>query len=375
MRLRVLLTNFALATRSGSELYLQDVASGLLARGHQPIAFAPVLGRLAETLRDATIPVVDDLRKLSVPPDVIHGQHNHELITALLQFPGVPAVRVCHGWADAPVQTFPRIYRYVAVDDTVASRMLSEWGVPAERMRVMLNFVDVSRFAPRGPLPPRPARALVFSNDAGAHLPIIERACAPLGIAVDALGASVGAVAADPARHLRDYDLVFAKARCAIEAMAIGTAVIVCDYAGIGPLVTTRNFDGLRRLNFGVRTLSEPLSTAAVAREIDGYDAADAAAVSHRIRREARLDLAVDDWIDMYTEVIAEHRRAPVGSYDDEMRAAAAYLATLRPPGTRDHAYRLLRDLYFRCERSALVRTLLPSRTKARRLARRLRSS
>src|SRR5262245_40610272 len=112
MSLRVLITNAWLSARSGSELYVWDLANALLARGHEPIAYAPVLGRLAAQLRAATIPVVDDLTDVTAVPDVIHGHHNHEIMTALLHFPGVPAVRVCHGWFDERPQQFPRIRRF-----------------------------------------------------------------------------------------------------------------------------------------------------------------------------------------------------------------------------------------------------------------------
>jgi hypothetical protein len=375
MALRILLTNYTLATRSGSELFVWDLATGLQARGHEPVVYAPTLGRLADELRAATIPVVADLRHVSADPDVIHGHHNHELMTALLRFPRVPAVRVCHGWWDAPVQQFPRILRYVAVDDTVRGRMVSEWGVPPDRVRVLLNFADTVRFVPRGPLPQRPARALVFNNDAAQHLRVVSRACARLGINVEASGRSVGRVAGDPARILGQYDVVFAKARCAIEAMAAGTAVVVCDAAGMGPLVTSTNLEDLRRLNFGVRTLREPVSVDAIIRELSRYDAADAEAVSRRIRATATLDLALEQWMALYEEVIDEHRAAAPGDQDAELRLASEYLRSTRPSTAAAPAVDLLREMYFACERSRWIRPLLPSPATARRIAARLRSS
>ena len=375
MGLRVLLTNFVISSRSGSELYVWDLATGLLARGHDPLVYAPTLGRLADELRTATIPAVEDLRQVSATPDLIHGHHNHELMTALLRFPRVPAVRVCHGWWDEPIQQFPRILRYVAVDHTVRDRMVSEWGVPADRVRVMLNFVDTARFLPRGPLPERPARALVFNDHAAQHVQIVRRACAQLGVTVDAAGVSVGGVAREPERMLGQYDLVFAKARCAIEAMAVGAAVLVCDQAGMGPLVTSTNMEDLRRLNFGVRALREPVSVQSLIREISRYDATDASLVSRRIRATARLDLALERWIDMYNEVIAEHRASQPGDQEVELRIASEYLRSIRPNATGGHAYGLLRELYFSCERSRLFRALLPSRLTAGRIAARLRSS
>lgn len=53
---------------------------------------------------------------------------------------------------------------------------------------------------------------------------------------------------------LGGYDLVFAKARCALEAMAVGCAVVLCDVGGLGPLVTRAQVQHLRRWNFGRRT-------------------------------------------------------------------------------------------------------------------------
>ena len=96
--LRILITNNALAGRAGTELYVRDVALSLLARGHRPVAYSATLGEVAQELRAATIPVIDDLNSMSVAPDIIHGQHHLETMTALLRFPGVPAVYFCHGW-------------------------------------------------------------------------------------------------------------------------------------------------------------------------------------------------------------------------------------------------------------------------------------
>jgi hypothetical protein len=101
--LRILLTNTTLGDRGGSSLYIRDVATALLARGHHPIVYSPLLGTVAEDLRIATVPVVDNLDAVGVAPDVIHGQHHMETMTALLHFPGVPAVFCCHGWLPWPL--------------------------------------------------------------------------------------------------------------------------------------------------------------------------------------------------------------------------------------------------------------------------------
>ncbi|HJQ22902.1 MAG TPA: glycosyltransferase [Blastocatellia bacterium] len=333
--MRVLITNNTLAARAGSELYVRDLATGLLDRGITPIVYSTMLGEVAEELRRLTVPVIDDLEALAAPPDLIHGQHHLETMTALLHFPGVPAVYFCHGWLpweEMPPRS-PRILRYVAVDQTCRDRLVCEQAIPEDRVRVLLNFVDLERFKPRPPLPARPARALIFSNNANeqTHAPAIREACRRSGIALDVVGLQAGNACANPEALLGGYDLVFAKARSAIEALAVGAAVVLCDANGVGEMVTTGNLERLRPLNFGIRALREPVSAAALQREIGRYDARDAGEVSRRIRTAAGRDAVVDEVVALYREVIAEGTALPPADASAEARAAAAYLRALAP--------------------------------------------
>jgi hypothetical protein len=331
---KILFTNTTLAHRTGSELYVLEVARALLARGHAPRAWSPVLGELAAEIRAAGIPVSDDLAALAAdgPPDLIHGQHHLETMTALLAFPGTPGIFVCHGaqpWEESPPR-FPRLRRYVAVDEATRERLTVEGGVPAERITTLLNFVDLARFLPRQSLPPRPGRALVFSNNASetTFLPAIRAACAQAGLALDVAGIASGQPCPRPEELLPAYDLVFAKGRSALEALAVGCAVVLCDAAGCGPLVSAAELDDLRPQNFGLRTLTEPVLPAVLRARIERYDPEDAARVCVRIRLEAGLEAAVDRLVGIYTQALAD----PAGAAcRDENRDAAAYLAWLNP--------------------------------------------
>ena len=93
---RVLIATITLAGGTGTAIYTRDLALALLRRGHLPIVYASQTGSLAEELRHATIPVVTDLEDVASPPDVIHGHHQFETLTALTRFPRVPALFVCH---------------------------------------------------------------------------------------------------------------------------------------------------------------------------------------------------------------------------------------------------------------------------------------
>ena len=331
--LRILITNHFLRARTGSELYVCELATSLLRRGHTPIVYSPQLGHAARELRKTTVPVIDNLDAIGTPPDLIHGQHHVETMSALLRFPNTPAVFFCHGWLpweETPPQ-HPRILRYVAVDDTCLDRLVSESGIREERVSVILNSVDLEQFLPRSPLPEKPARALVFSNGAKetTHLGAVREACLKHGLTLDVIGANAGNVAARPQDVLGQYDIVFAKARCALEAMAVGNAVVLCDIIGAGPMVQTGELDRLRRLNFGVRTLRGRIDAAVLEKEIARYDATDAAQVSQRIRATAGRDAAVDQIIALYEEVIEEFEGGARRDEDAEGRAESVYLRDL----------------------------------------------
>ncbi|HXO41088.1 MAG TPA: glycosyltransferase family 4 protein [Thermoanaerobaculia bacterium] len=334
--MRILLTNTALAHRTGSELYTVELALALRARGHDPFVYSAVLGELAGELAAGGVPVTDTLDALAEPPDLIHGHHHTGTLAALLHFQGVPGLFVCHGyepWEEAPL-LFPRLLRYVAVDLPTGERLAAA-GIAPERLETILNFVDLDRFRPRPPLPPRPRRALVFSNNAheGTHLPAVRAACAAADVELDVAGIASGTVATRPEHLLPAYDLVFAKARAAIEALAVGAAVVLCDAAGCGPMVASANLDRLRPLNFGFRTLDQPLSVPALSDQIARYDPSDAMRVSGSLRQTAGLDLAVARYLELYERILEEHRARGAAASDpaSEGRAAAAYLRWLDP--------------------------------------------
>jgi len=241
---------------------------------------------------------------------------------------------VCHGavpWEELP-PVFPRIYRYVAVDQACYERIVNECSIDADQTTIVLNFVDLERFQPRPPLPEKPRRALIFSNLARRNrtFKTIRDACAKNGISLDIIGASVQNVSDAPEKVLPQYDLVFARGRSALEATAVGCSVIIWNTNGCGPMVTTAEFDRLRSLNFGYRTCTEPVSVKYISDQIARYDAADAATVRRRLRREADLRDTVEKLVQLYEAVLAEHQHtAPDPAA--ESRAAGLYWQRLIP--------------------------------------------
>jgi Glycosyltransferase Family 4 len=314
---------------------VRDCALELLRQGHRPVVFSTRLGTLAQEMRALTIPVIDRLDKLTSKPDVVHGNSPIETVAALLELPDTPAIFVCHAWdnPDALPPKMPRIMRYLAVDDTCRDHLVCQEGIGEHQVLVRFNAVDLNRYPQRSALPERPARALVFSNNAADdnYLPVIRQACAALGIDLDVVGERSDRSVAQPEAILGRFDLVFAKGRCALEALATGTAVIVCDASGLGALVTSDNLDDLRRKNFGRRALQNTISSVSIANEIEKYDPEDAKRVTARVRASAGLSPAVRSLVAIYGEAIADFRSRVAVDWGRERQAAANFLQSIAP--------------------------------------------
>jgi hypothetical protein len=312
MGLNVLITNINLWPPSGTVLYVRDLALELQRQGHTPVVFSSTGGGVADELRAAGIAVTDRLDRVRVAPDIIHGHHHAPTLVAIRHWPTVPAIFVCHDHTSpndrAPIH--PNIRRHFGVSLLCVRRLVGD-GVPEGSADLLLNFVDLARFSPRGPLPVRPRRALVFSNyaHAGTHLPAVVEACRQTGLELDVVGVGVDRIVTEPERLLGQYDIVFAKAKAAMEAMAVGAAVVLCDFGGVGPMVTSSRFDELRPLNFGFETLRDPLEVQPLLREIARYDPEDAARVRDLLRSQAGLPPAVENLVTIYLDVIAEWRQ------------------------------------------------------------------
>lgn len=325
----MLLTNNTLNARAGSELYIRDVAIELMKRGHSPICYSQDLGEVADELRKATIPVIDDLSALAEKPDIIHGQHHIETMISALYFQDVPVIYFCHGWLpwqeDPPIH--PSIMKYIAVDDLCYEKLITKLGMNKKGMiETLYNFVDLQRFKNIRCLPEKPKKALILSNYQQEVPQAIKRACKQHGIdSIEVKGLASGQPITAPENQLHEYDLVFAKARAALESMASGCSVIVMDYTNIFGLVTSDNVHFLRKLNFGVRTLQHNIiNEAVISQELEKIDSKDAQAVTAVIRETADMQRSVDKLENIYYESIQSWKKINKTISKEELLCSAS---------------------------------------------------
>jgi hypothetical protein len=108
--------------------------------------------------------------------------------------------------------------------------------------------------------------------------------------------------------------------------MASGAAVILCDAHGVGSMVTSAALPGLRPWNFGRRLLRNWPNPDTIAAQIHRYDAHDARAVSNYIREHATLARCVEQYQQLYDELMAEPAPPPLPAakeLDDSVRSSA----------------------------------------------------
>lgn len=98
----------------------------------------------------------------------------------------------------------------------------------------------------------------------------------------------------DPGSILCHYDIVFAKAKAALEALASGAIVIPCDKFGMGEMVNSENYAHYRKFNFGMRILNRPVKSDLVLKEIRKYNPGDSKILAESIRADTDFKKYVD---------------------------------------------------------------------------------
>ncbi len=310
MVVRILYTNNTLSQAAGTELAVKDLCLEMQRRGHAVAAFSVQHGGVAAQLREAGVPVAACPAEVPFEPDVIHGHHEWETSLAALQWPHCPVISFCqglYGWQEEPCVA-PNVVRWVAIDEPCRQRLLNTLGVVPDKVRLVLNGIDLKRFQ-AGPVEgPRFDKALILSNYATTNnfAAVVQKGCQLVGLDCQILGAGVGRSVVDPERALAEHSVVFAKGKVALEALACGCAVIVCDERGLGPLVTPQNFERLREESFGFPCMTEAVTEQGIISRLAERDEEKVMRVCTMTRQVASDERMFDDLERLYTEVQAE---------------------------------------------------------------------
>lgn len=304
--MNILITNIWLDNHAGTEVYVRDLSIALKSRGMGVEVYTPMSGKVAGEIMSNGINVSNSVENLKNIPDIIHG-HHQVVIDAITKFPQTPVVYFCHSGnilQEDPV-IHPSIKKYIAVDQFCMDR-LDNKGIT--NSGIIHNWVDTHKFRQKEKINDIPLRALVVSNVLSeANVSQIRKACDEMGMELDCMGREFGNSIANPEDIMTGYDIIFAKAKCAIEAIGSGCATILCDYSGLGEMVTSSNYENAKRYNFGFKMLSpvrENKIKDRVLEELRKYDSADIKKISDRIREESSFDKILLEIVEEYKKIL-----------------------------------------------------------------------
>jgi hypothetical protein len=257
----------------GTESYAFTVAEQFDRLGHEPVIYSPEVGRGAEVARERALTVVG-AEDLPGGADVALVQDAATAFEVAQLCPDVPSVFVAHSESfdpQSPPQVPGVVDLLVALNDRVAER-LRKFAAQHEVVRLR-QPIDTERFTAAGPLPERPARALILSNNNFAdRQAMLEEACAAAGMELFRRGGS-GHQTTDPRTALAEADVVIGYGRAILEAMSCGRAGFVYDWAGGSGWVTADSYPDIEADGFAGR--DAPVYTAAdLIAAFAGYDRA-----------------------------------------------------------------------------------------------------
>lgn len=338
-KLRVLITNNTIAARAGTELVVLELAKALRRRGHKPVVYSLSHGEVSKELNEAGIPTIENLSLMKEPPDIIHGHHHIEAMCAMLHFNNTPAIYVCHGflpWQELP-PIFTNIRKYVAVGNLTKERIVTSCGVDESSVKIIRNWVDLKKFTLKNEISIRPKKAVIFSSYVkpnSDYAKVIQSSCHKSGInTIDIVGYNSGNYVKNPEDTIKNYDLVFAVGRSALEAMSMGCAVIVSDVYGVSEMITPENFERLYG-EFGLPSLEvNNLNEDYLIKEIGKYDHLKIKQVSNLLRSKVCIDDAIDQYEELYYQTIDSWNSEKKHSQPSAQMLidASNYLAKLSP--------------------------------------------
>ncbi|GAA3928914.1 hypothetical protein GO495_06430 [Chitinophaga oryziterrae] len=318
--MNILITNIELGLRSGTVVYVFELAVELKKKGYNVEVYTHIIGDTGRELINNGINVTDNLHHLKNIPDIIHAHHNLLAIQALHRFKNTPVILFVHDrryFYDIPIKS-SRILKYIAVDYNCLERLLIEAKIPEKYTGVIYNWVNTDRFKLRTEFASRPSTALVFSNYAKEdnHYQVIVSACKQYGLALDVIGSGTGNYVKHPEEMLLKYDLVFAKAKAAMEALSTGAAVVLCDFRGLGEMVAPSNLNYLRKFNFGMKTLTRSFDEKLIIEEINKFNGDNNRLNAEWIREQASCPNVMEQLVQLYAQTVKDYKQGIRGMPD-----------------------------------------------------------
>lgn len=278
MAMHIVIGTLALEQPGGTETYCLTIARELERLGHDVTIVASALGAMADHIAAEGLDVATSFAELPSCCDAILA--NDAISAGLLRerYPDNRIVYALHS-SRFEVQTPPfeaDVVQAIVVGSERFARHARSLALDAQVIR-LTQPIDILRFVPSTPPRSTPQRALIVSNYLeGPRLDALLQTWEALGLECSLLGHSFGdkgRVTLDVRDEIVGADIVVAKARAALEAMACGKAVYVFDAFGGDGWVTPDSYPAMEADNFGGLSSPFPVDRSRLEADLKEYDA------------------------------------------------------------------------------------------------------
>jgi hypothetical protein len=268
--MRFVLGNRLLVHAGGTEVHLLTLAEQLQGLGHEVCLYSPELGVFSDRVRRRGVEVVGELGELPADCDVVFSQDTLVVYDLAERYPAAFHVfRVCGDVFDfqIPPQLSGVVDMIVALSDRY-ERLARACAVEAPVVRLRIP-IDSDRLSPAVPIRRRPRRAVLLGNYLDRD-DLVSEAWGRHGVEVVRIGAHVQRY--DLSGALADADIVVAKSRAALDAMACGRAVYLLDVFGGDGWVTPSSYPAFEADHFAGQATSRVIGVAELESDLADYD-------------------------------------------------------------------------------------------------------
>ncbi|MFL5873307.1 MAG: glycosyltransferase [Solirubrobacterales bacterium] len=306
--MRVLLALNSLGI-GGTETYVFTVAEHLDRLAHEPVIYAAEPGRGAQVADERGLEVIGS-RELGDDFDVALVQDAAVGYEVAERCPRARSVFVAHSESfdpQSPPQLAGTVDLQVAMNDRV-ERRLRAFAAGCEIVRLR-QPIDTDRFKSPRPLPAKPKRALVLSNNPMVdRQAMLEEACSEAGLELVRAGGN-GRQTNDPRVAIMAADVVIGLGRGILEAMACGRAAFVYDWSGGEGWVTPTSYPKIEADGFAGR--GETIFDAAgLAEALAGYDHSMGAVNRDLVVAHHRANVHVQELVEIFRRLAPPKERA-----------------------------------------------------------------
>jgi len=275
--MKILFTTHHLIKYSGTETYSLTLVKLLSQKKHQITIYSKYQSSdFKKYFKRNNITIVDNLDLIKNKKfDIIHAQHNINVIEVRHYFPNTPIVIVVHGiepFLEQPTFHQLNISHYCAISDEIKKHLI-KLGISPTKVSIVRNLFDNTAFFCKKPLNSKIKKVLVFSNyDHTKKDQLIQESCKKLNIELNFLGGKYGTKKYSQLNEvLNEYDIVFTVGRGVIETILAGRIPFVINENYTDGLVTPENFLKISKNNFSGRKLKIKTSQKYIINELKRY--------------------------------------------------------------------------------------------------------